>query len=73
MAAAYSEHKSASAPQYAFKSGLTHTYVNYKVKQSVSKTVRMATYFAPILTVFLLWLYLLQGHRHDGRKQGLPG
>ena len=30
MAAAYSEHKSASAPQYAFKSGLTHTYVNYK-------------------------------------------
>ena len=31
MAAAYSEHKSASAPQYAFKSGLTHTYVNYKV------------------------------------------
>ena len=32
MAAAYSEHKSASAPQYAFKSGLTHTYVNYKVR-----------------------------------------
>ena len=31
MAAAYSDHKSASAPQYAFKSGLTHTYVNYKV------------------------------------------